>query len=394
MRLDYDKLVADYVESLQAKLRNFAVEPEFLGMWVHDEDDHKSLYEMFLAAKGAGRPALTVSLGAATWNRLDEARLSRDLGLLGAARIEKKKAAVEITIDFGEHGPSSGSPPKAGSEAPRRRPADPAPRNGAAADGAGPAAPRQDGLHPAYRAAIEKAARDIRFEGALAAAPPGQTVASAEDGGAALAVSVDAEGVVRGARHAGAEGPLRAMLDVLCGAILPNRPLQEARDHAVIRLEALLRDRKLPPPVRGVVTPFNADPSFERPQRMLRALFKAYAEKTGKAAQPNFWDDGPCEAWRALSSAERLARARAAVADGCRELGLDKDGVEAIEMIGETRVVLAHVPAASAPHFAPAMMRLEKILKHALDPRIEIHLESLDDKNRRAQRTRRPDKLT
>ncbi len=94
MRLDYDKLVADYVESLQAKLRNFAVEPEFLGMWVHDEDDHKSLYEMFLAAKGAGRPALTVSLGAATWNRLDEARLSRDLGLLGPRTVVAHAVAI------------------------------------------------------------------------------------------------------------------------------------------------------------------------------------------------------------------------------------------------------------------------------------------------------------
>ena len=399
MRLDYDKLVQDYVESLQAKLRNFAVEPEFLGMWVHDEDDCRSLYEMFLAAKGAGQTGLIVSVGAATWHRIDESKLSRELGPLGDMRIEKKKDAVDIAIDFREKGSSPGSSPKtkvavqAGGRASPRPLGDAsaaaARRNGKSEGADGLAAPRHDGIHTAYRSAIEKAGREIRFEGTLSSAPSGQTVVRVEDGESALSAAVDSEGIVRDARHGGAKEPLRTLLDLLCGKILPNRPLQEAQDHAIIRLEALLRDRKAAAPVRGVVTPRNADAIFNRPQKMIRELFKAYLAKTGGRAGPNFWDDGPCETWRALSGAERLSRARAAVEEGCREVGLGEAGVEVVEMIGETRVVLGHVPAASHANFAPAMMRLERLLKHALDPRIELHLESLDDKNRRAQRTHR-----
>ncbi len=378
MRLSYDDLVRQYLETLNAKLRNFAVEPEFVATWVHDEDDHRSLYDLFVAAQGGGCRDLTVVVGAERAARLDAARLDKELGVLGAPKIARGPdgtlevaVALKDKVDF--------VPGREVAAATRK----------SQASGGVRAFKRREvpagEIDPSYRAGIES--RKIRFEGALMDA-----TVSVSDGGATLCVVLGEGGVVAKARHSGAAGALRALLDVLC-EVMEGRPLQEAADHAVIRMEASLRDRSVPAPVEGLLTPRTAGSLFEAPERLVRVLYRERVAKTGEKAGWNYWDDAAAEAWGALPEARKLEKAKAAVAEAARALGLPPEGIEVVEVMGGVRVVLAHTTVTAQTAFGASMMRIEGLVKKALDARIELQLESLEDRNRRAQRTARTGKV-
>jgi hypothetical protein len=383
VRISYDDLVRDYLDSLHSKLRNFSVEPEFLATWVHDEDDATSLYEIFAAAREAGCGELSVGVGAQAAGRVDRAGLEKRLAPLGAVRVEVlKDGAWEIVATL------SGKP------SPSQASAAPKPKARPAASRVIPACAgekRPEGTHPAYRAALAALSAAPRREGAAPKAPAGGLLIDVSDGDAHLAVAVGAEGVVIDARHRGASGELRGLLDGLC-ELLPGRPFQEGHDHAVIRLEARLRDRGLPSPVRGLLTPRNADPVFARPLAMLRAAYRRWSSKFGAAPGWNFWDDKPAAGWLALPQNEKLARAKAAVAGACRTLGIPAEGVEVLDLLGDCRIVIAYTPQTASSSFAKGMFALERALKAKIDPRIEVQLESLEDRNRRADRTQRSDR--
>lgn len=404
MRLIYEKLVQDYLESLHSKLRNFGVEPEFLGMWVHDEDDNKSLFEIFLAAQDAGLKDLTVAVGPETVQKLDQKRLTAELGDLGEPDFSKKAGALEVHVVFKSR-PSSATQkpqtrtlPKTASRA-AQKPASlktkktvSYSRNGRpSASKRATSLPGQ--IHPIYQAALSEAGAHILYEGDIPKPEKDHNAVSVEQGGARLSAIMDSEAIVRQARHKGANGPLRALLDQLCGLMI-GRPIQEAQDHGVIRLEAKLRDRTQSPPVSGLLTAHNAEPLFDIPQKMVRSLYREYLARSGRKPEANFWDDTAGPAWASLSAEEKLQRAQASVQEACRNLGISPDGIEVLDILGGIRFVLALSPATADIHFGARMMRLESLIKKALDPRIELQLESVEDRNKRAARTDRSHKLT
>lgn len=386
MRLSYDELVRDYLDSLHSKLRNFAVEPEFLATWVHDEDDATSLYELFASAREAGCKDLTVAVGKQTAAKLDKAELEQRFSSLGRVRLEPAKdGGWDIVAALEKTAPAPAAKPAAQAPRPAQVKLAPAAKNGVKTL-------KREGVHPAYRAAIAALAASPRHEGGAPKAPAGGLLVEAADGSAKLSVAVDKEGLVLAAAHSGATGDLRGLLDGVCD-LLPGRAFQEGHDHAVIRLEAKLRDHSVPSPVVGLVTPRNADPVFAKPQALLRAAYKTWLEKTGAKPGWNFWDDEPAPGWKALSGEEKLARSKAAVEESCRGLGVPLAGVEVLEVLGGCRIVLAATPETIKPSFAPRMLKLEQAVKAKLDPRIEVQLESLEDRNRRAERTQRTEKL-
>ncbi|MBI3297908.1 MAG: hypothetical protein HYZ75_07080 [Elusimicrobia bacterium] len=388
MRLVFEDLARAYQEVLQAKLRNFSVGPDFLQTWVHEEDAARSLYGIFEAAAAAKlAEPLTVFASAATAAALDRAAFERELGALGELTAAAAPDGFEWTVAFTASGPaarSSGPRAKTTEADPRAAALDPR----GADRFAGRALPvgTLEAVGPAYRAAVEKAAATPRFEGALAA-PAGTTLHDAEQSGAALTVAVDAAGTVAAARHRNAAPAYKGILDELC-AVLPGRTLQEGADHGLIRVEDRLRDRAKAKPVAGILTPDNADPAFRLPQRLIREVFRDWAKAAGWKAAPNTFDDAPRPAWLAFSEAEKLERLRPALQDACRALGL-QDDVEAVAVLNDVRVVLAFVQDAAKPPVGARLIELERRLKAALEPRLELQLEGLSDRNARIQRTAR-----
>ncbi|MDX6770459.1 MAG: hypothetical protein SF051_13065 [Elusimicrobiota bacterium] len=383
MKLVYEELYASYVESLQTKLRNFSVGHEFLDTWVPEEDAARGLYGLFEAAALAKvKEPLTVSVRESTLKTLDRAALEKKLAGLGKAAFADGAFTVDFAAASGAASARDAGPRSRASNAdPRETPLDPrgGDRFGAAA-GVGELA----ALTAPYAAGVAAAAAAAAFEGSL---PAGPGTFRAEEGGASLAVAVDEKGLVTVARHAGARPAWKGVLDALCG-VLVGRPLQEGGEHGVIRVMEALRDKSQKPPVAGILTPDNADPAFALPQRLARAVFRDWAKATGWKPSWNMWDDAPRPEWKALSEAEKRGRAEKALRSACRDLGLQEDA-EVISVLQDVRLVVNFVQDKTKPSFARGMIALERRLRKDLDPRIELQLEGVEDRNTRIQRTAR-----
>lgn len=383
MKLVYEELYRSYVESLQTKLRNFSVGHEFLDTWVPEEDPTRGLFGLFEAAALAKvREPLIVCVSPETLQRLDCAGLKNKLAALGQTTV----SGGEFTVDFttpvsGEMPRDTGPQSRASNADPRAAPLDPrgGDRFSEVADIGELAA-----VTAPYLAGIKAAAENPVFEGKL---PAGAGTFHAQENEIVLSVTVDAAGIVTAARHTGSKPAWKGVLDALCRVLL-GRPLQEGGEHGLIRVMEALRDKSLPIPVKGILTPDNADPVFALPQRLIRAIFHHWAKATGWKPVWNMWDDAPLPAWKALSEAEKTSRAQKALRIACRDLGLQEDA-EVVSVLNDVRLVLHFVQAKDKPPFAPGMIALELRLRHDLDPRLELQLEGLEDRNTRIQRTAR-----
>ena len=177
-----------------------------------------------------------------------------------------------------------------------------------------------------------------------------------------------------GGDHSGSQAPWRgwflsALLDLLC-EILLDRPLQEGWDHALIRLESLIRDPHVPPPVKGLVTPGNGEPSFRVLQNLVRKL-SADSEKR------NEWMDEVSPSWKALTLDAQKAKIQPL---------LESTDLQVVEIRGSTRVVLSGNAFRIQNNAGHELMVLEKKAKELLEPNLEFVMESLEDKNKRELR--------
>jgi hypothetical protein len=66
--------------------------------------------------------------------------------------------------------------------------------------------------------------------------------------------------------------------------------------------------------------------------------------------------------------------------------------MQPVEIRGNTRIVFAGSAHFGKKSFGHDLMRLERELKHRLEPRLELTLESLEDRNKREARTKRAEK--
>jgi hypothetical protein len=244
-------------------------------------------------------------------------------------------------------------------------------------------------IAPQYRTAIRVAHARIAHEGVPSDHPGLMRVEAVGADGTVLALLLDpTEPVIRTAAHRGAPGPVeRALMDVLCAEI-EGLPMQEASDHAAIRIEHALRDKAAPRPVPGIVTPRSADPMFRGPEALMRQAMALYRDRTGYRATANEFDAGPAPAWRALSEAERRARLDAALASACRAQGWPADAVAVQRIEFDVRVVVElgepvapAEPKASDSYKPALLMRLEEAVQDTVDRRLELVLAEVKDAN-------------
>src|SRR5207245_1768923 len=94
-------------------------------------------------------------------------------------------------------------------------------------------------------------------------------------------------GIVIDACFDGAREDRAAVLAAFCRMAI-GIPLDEIRDHGPLRLLHSLSDPSVAPPVRGLLTPENADPAFAFLAGLCRSL-----PRTG----PSRWDIPPSFPW-------------------------------------------------------------------------------------------------
>ncbi len=173
-------------------------------------------------------------------------------------------------------------------------------------------------------------------------------------------------------------GPMLAALDCLC-EILVGLPVQEARDHAIIRLEFSLREPGQNHPISGIVLPQNADTFFRPLSTLVNRLFVDYQTSTGYQPVMNFFDPGPKAAWAALSPAEREQRVSAAVTANGPSLGVYNGELQIVECKFPYAVTIRFGDALTLPAKRKLALALERVVRQHCGPRLEVFCEEKKD---------------
>jgi hypothetical protein len=349
--IDYDRLWADYMQSLVDTLRGFSSGLDQLGLhaFVPSEDPAVSLRNLLDAAAAVGRAALTVRFGPASRPRIEVEALRALASGYGHARLLATETELLVAVE-GLH-PAAEVAPAVVSAPVARTPIAPA-----------AAAPTE--RVDCYAAALSNPTRS--HAGQLVANAAFIDVTAAADG-ATLYLQVDP------GRHvvvaAGFAGEPAALLERFC-AVITDLPLLEAAHHGVIHLETALRAPGARP-VAGVITPRAAHARFALPATLIRQALASYRVRTGFAETTNHHDAGPGPAWRAASDRERAARI-AAVAGDATLVAIEHD----------VRLVFALPATLDGEARQRRLWQLEGLIRAAIDPRLEVHAEERRDRNK------------
>lgn len=381
MELKYEELVKSHWERLNSKLRMFSEDagPEFLDTWVPDEDHTISIFGIFEAAANVNVTDLAVVIKPETAKGVNPAALKEKLAILGEMGISQRGSDTVITLKFSKAKSGLGAVNKIQAKKKTVAAIDMARANGAKDIPL---------VHEVHKAGIEKAAKNIRFEG-KAQAGADQELFEASDSGVTLGVVINKKGIVVTAKHQGAkETAHKAILDQMC-EFLPGRPLQEGRDHVIIRIENKFRNPNIKWPVQGLVTAENTSSAFKLPQDLIRKVFKNYVEKDRVKVEWNFWDDPASDTWMNASKEQKMEKAQEVLRHAAQELGVDPKIVEVVDVVNHTRIMIGYNVNTIKLDFASKMIKMEKMAKELLEPRLELHLEDLEDRNKRDSRTGR-----
>lgn len=344
--LKYGDLVSSYYENLHSTLRNFSPGPEFLEDWVHDEDHNRSILGIFEAASNHGLEGLALEINEEFAQSLNNDWLSENLKSLGSLRFDRSTGGLTLVFSFEK-------------------------------------TTLVHRIHPTYQRELSEAMHDLRHLGRLSTE---DDVYFASVDGVTLACYIK-DGLVKEAKHWGAKGAFLPLIDRLCDIILDS-PLQEAAEHGTIRLERVLRNLNVPPPVQGLVTPDNADPVFLLPKRLIRDVYQQWRSIHATEEGWNDFDRPLSVRWQRLSDEEKIAQINSALPPILSELKIPYSDVAVLEIRGQ-RLFFARNDFAKLSRSGADLMAIERELKKRIEPGLDVVLEGLEDKNRRESRTNR-----
>ena len=341
--LDYDKLVDAYSTNLEVSLRGFRPAEEMLDTWVPDEDTERSLSNLVEAAQLCGSDRIAVRVGAQTLSKHPAAVLKEKLATLGEVTLAEERDAVVFTISKLQETASFRS------------------------------------VRQIYQRKLRARIGDLKFKRTLRV-EGSQIPLRATEGQYSLAWAVQpgTHRIVDAAFDGTKPGLMLAVLDQLC-ELLVDLPIQEARDHAVVRLEFALRDSAQRHPVPGIVMPKNADPLFRLPATLVNRLFDDYRTSTGYQPAMNFFDPGPRAAWAALSPAEREQRLTEVIAKNGLALGIPPEEVHIVESKHAYAVTIRFGDRLEIPAKRAMALALERLVRGKCDPRLEVFCEEKKD---------------
>jgi hypothetical protein len=341
--LDYDKLVDAYSANLDVTLRGFRPAEEMLDTWVPDEDTERSLSNLVEAAQLCGSDTIAVRVGNQTLSRHPAATLKDKLATLGEVALSEERDSVVFTVSRLQETASFRS------------------------------------VRPIYQQKLRARIGSLKFNRPLRV--EGTQIplrATEEQYSLAWAIQTDGNKIMDAVFDGARPGPMLPALDYLC-ELLIGAPVQEARDHAVVRLEFLLRDSGQRHPISGIVLPKNADPLFRLPSILINRLFDDYRTSTGYRPAMNFFDPGPRAAWAALTPAQREERVTQAVATHGPALGIPAKEVHIVECKHAYAVTVRFGDRLDIPAKRALALVLERLVREHCDPRLEVFCEEKKD---------------
>ncbi len=237
-------------------------------------------------------------------------------------------------------------------------------------------------IHSAYRRELQRRLDAPKYERRLQCQPD-LVLAQAEQDDVALEALVEpASHVVRTAAYRGRVSAVqRGLLEALC-EVLIGRTVQEAHDHAAIRVEHLLRDRESARPVRGIVMPNNSDPAFDLVMTLARQLANDYEPRVAAYSRDNSFQEKPAEAWLQLAPDARVERLQTALAAALSEMGQPPALVQLVELEGGARLIVEFAGEYPSADKGALLMRLESALKHRIEAALQLYSTERKDINK------------
>lgn len=341
--LDYDKLVETYSNNLDVTLRGFRPAEEMLDTWVPDDNPISSLSNLVEAAQLCGSNSVAVRIGRKNLEPESTASVRDKLASQGEVEVIEKDDSVTFTVTKLQETAAFRS------------------------------------VRPIYQQKLRERAASLHFKRPIKAGENQISLRATEEHfSLSWSVQADKHVIADASFDAAKTGPMAAALDCLC-EILVGLPVQEARDHAVIRLEFALRATGQRHPVSGIVLPQNADATFRLPATLVNRLFEDYCNSSGFKPQMNFFDPGPKQGWRALSPEERAQRVTAAVAAHRGELDVEEGDVHIVECKFPYAVTVQFADRLTIPAKRKIALALERLVRKECDPRLEVFCEEKKD---------------
>jgi hypothetical protein len=370
--IDYDALYADYSVSLVDTLRGFSAKVPGLELWVPDENLRVSLRNLLDSAANLGRASVCLQLGERTAGQLSEAQLLELGQNFGQARVERRGSAVLFEVSgLG----AAQVKPVAPAAAAERKAAPMAER----ALAAPLAAERKLESFDGYERRLRQLACVIEL-GASAPSSARGTLATFTQADCTLRLLVGADHVVLGVSHDAPDEPRQLLLAEL-GRLVTGLPILEACFHGALRLEYRLRPKATERPVSGIVLPRAVHPHFALVEDLLRGALASYRSLSGFDATRSQHDDRPRSAWLAASAEGRKARLDAALAQILPGFGLATSDVAVVSIRYDVRVELGLSEAWKKLDQPRLVLALERELQATVDPRLEVYVQELKDKN-------------
>ena len=371
--IDYDALYADYSVSLVDTLRGFSPKVPGLELWVPDENLRDSLRNLLDSAANLGRASVCLQLGERTAEQLSEAQLLELGQNFGQARVERRGAVVLLEV----LGLGAAQVLTAGVGVSAERKAAPVAERAVAAKTA--TVERKAESFEGYERRLRELASVIEL-GASAPSSAKGTLATFTQEGCTLRLLVGAGHVVLGVSH-DAPDELRQLLLAELGRLVTGLPVLEACFHGALRLEHRLRPQATERPVSGIVLPRAVHAHFALAEDLLRGVLASYRSLSGFDATRLQHDDRPRSAWLASSADERKARLEAAFVDILPGFGLAASDVALVSIRYDVRVELGLSEAWKRLDQPRLVLALERELQARVDPRLEVYVQELKDKN-------------
>lgn len=182
-------------------------------------------------------------------------------------------------------------------------------------------------------------------------------------------------------RRAGFNGPpslVAAQLLEHLALICEGLPIEEARDHAVLRLESSLRE--VQPPFGGIIIPEFADPAFGFLTRLVRGVAARWPLEVPRVST---YDESPSTEWLELSDRSRKARLQAAIEGFECQRDLPRGSLQVSDVQLGFRIVVVVDAWDGRADLAATLMALERHVRAHVERRLEVFLEEVRDQNRK-----------
>lgn len=397
VRIDYNRLCADYEAGLVDQLRGFGVDEGAKGgslaLWVPDADLARSVRNLVEAVMLDGAVGVEIAFGSGSATADSVNALLAAVGHMGKASVGSQDGVPVLRVaGLSEHNTDAVAVDLA---ARASRLAEQAARErqratAAVADREAPDLEAPDRqladpvteVAPMYRAAIDATDLTPPVHEDAAGRPCEAREVKAEIAGVELTLAVDPEShwILRARFAAPRSAVERALLERFC-ALIEGLPLLEASDHGAIRLEYTLRGAGAPRPVAGIVTPFSTDRAFALPNALIRRALERYREACAYRDTRNAYDLEPAAVWLSLDDAQRRQQLSSLFDAVAGKLGLPAGGVVVQDIDYEVRVTVEFQGDLRGADKQHILMALERAMKDSIDQRLELFQGELKDSN-------------